>query len=97
MAAGSATKSLMESCLWLVRLIFAIKAPAPELMVEVLSPGKLNEQRDREIKLKLYSLGNGLDLLLIFWEGALRAPSQKINNRFETLPLAAWGAGILDC
>jgi hypothetical protein len=32
------------------------------------------------------SNGNGLDLLLIFWEGALRAPSQKINNRFETPP-----------
>jgi Uma2 family endonuclease len=28
---------------------------APELVVEVLSPGKENEKRDREDKLKLYS------------------------------------------
>ncbi len=28
---------------------------APELVVEVLSPGSLNERRDREAKLKLYS------------------------------------------
>ena len=28
---------------------------APELVVEVLSPGEKNERRDREIKLKLYS------------------------------------------
>ncbi|MFQ4138365.1 Uma2 family endonuclease [Nodosilinea sp. PGN35] len=27
----------------------------PELMVEILSPGDLNEQRDKEVKLKLYS------------------------------------------
>jgi Uma2 family endonuclease len=29
---------------------------APELVVEVLSPGKKNESRDREAKLKLYSV-----------------------------------------
>ena len=29
---------------------------APELVVEVLSPGKKNEKRDREAKLKLYSV-----------------------------------------
>src|SRR6266496_1692626 len=28
---------------------------APELVVEVLSPGSTNERRDRELKLKLYS------------------------------------------
>jgi Uma2 family endonuclease len=28
---------------------------APELMIEVLSPGATNERRDREAKLKLYS------------------------------------------
>lgn len=28
---------------------------APELVVEVLSPGERNEQRDRQVKLKLYS------------------------------------------
>lgn len=29
---------------------------APELVVEVLSPGKANEERDRSAKLKLYSI-----------------------------------------
>ena len=29
---------------------------APELVVEVLSPGKENERRDKEAKLKLYSV-----------------------------------------
>ena len=29
---------------------------APELIIEILSPGDLNEQRDKEVKLKLYSL-----------------------------------------
>lgn len=28
---------------------------APELIVEVLSPGENNERRDREVKLKLYA------------------------------------------
>ena len=28
---------------------------APELVVEILSPGEKNERRDREAKLKLYS------------------------------------------
>jgi len=28
---------------------------APELVVEVLSPGEKNEQRDKQLKLKLYS------------------------------------------
>lgn len=29
---------------------------APELIIEVLSPGKQNEDRDKEAKLKLYSV-----------------------------------------
>jgi len=29
---------------------------APELVIEVLSPGKNNERRDKEAKLKLYSV-----------------------------------------
>jgi Uma2 family endonuclease len=34
---------------------------APELVVEVLSPGKANERRDREAKLKLYSVRGVLE------------------------------------
>ena len=42
------------------RLIMALQPDgklhaAPELMIEVLSPGTTNERRDREAKLKLYS------------------------------------------
>ena len=33
---------------------------APELVIEVLSPGKANQERDREVKLNLYS-GRGVD------------------------------------
>lgn len=36
---------------------------APELVVEVLSPGKKNERRDREVKLKLY----GSQGVLEYW------------------------------
>jgi Uma2 family endonuclease len=37
---------------------------APELIVEVLSPGSANERRDRELKLKLYSR-EGVDEYLL--------------------------------
>jgi Uma2 family endonuclease len=38
---------------------------APELVVEVLSPGKLNERRDREAKLKLYSVRGVLEYWIV--------------------------------
>ncbi|MDJ0706205.1 MAG: Uma2 family endonuclease [Leptolyngbyaceae cyanobacterium MO_188.B28] len=41
---------------------------APELMIEVLSPGELNEQRDREVKLKLYSLYGVQEYWIISWQ-----------------------------
>ena len=41
---------------------------APELMVEVLSPGELNEQRDKEVKLKLYSLHGVQEYWIINWQ-----------------------------
>jgi Uma2 family endonuclease len=40
---------------------------APELVVEVLSAGKENERRDRDIKLKLYSRRGVLEYWLIDW------------------------------
>jgi Uma2 family endonuclease len=39
---------------------------APELVVEVLSPGELNEQRDREVK--LYSLHGVQDYWIANWQ-----------------------------
>jgi Uma2 family endonuclease len=38
---------------------------APELVVEVLSPGKANDRRDREAKLKLYSVRGVLEYWIV--------------------------------
>jgi Uma2 family endonuclease len=40
---------------------------APELIVEVLSPGGDNERRDRELKLKLYSVRGVQEYWIIDW------------------------------
>jgi Uma2 family endonuclease len=40
---------------------------APELVVEVLSPGGANERRDREVKLKLYSRRGVLEYWIVDW------------------------------
>ncbi len=41
---------------------------APELVVEVLSPGSANEERDREAKLKLYSRRGVLEYWIANWQ-----------------------------
>jgi len=41
---------------------------APELVVEVLSPGAENERRDREVKLKLYSRRNVKEYWVVNWQ-----------------------------
>jgi Uma2 family endonuclease len=40
---------------------------APDLVIEVLSPGVENEQRDRELKLKLYSRRGVLEYWIVDW------------------------------
>jgi Uma2 family endonuclease len=40
---------------------------APELVVEVLSPGSINERRDREAKLKLYSRRGVDEYWIVDW------------------------------
>ena len=40
---------------------------APELVIEVLSPGRVNERRDREAKLKLYSRRGVQEYWIIDW------------------------------
>lgn len=40
---------------------------APELVIEVLSPGRANERHDREVKLKLYSTYGVLEYWLLDW------------------------------
>jgi Uma2 family endonuclease len=59
---------------------------APELVVEVLSPGKPNERRDREAKLKLYSVQGVLE----YWLVNFREQSVEVNRRENVmLKLAA--------
>jgi Uma2 family endonuclease len=41
---------------------------APELVVEVLSPGSNNERRDRDVKLKLYSRRGVREYWLVDWQ-----------------------------
>jgi Uma2 family endonuclease len=40
---------------------------APELVVEVLSPGRVNEQRDRDLKLNLYSRQGVREYWIVDW------------------------------
>lgn len=41
---------------------------APELIVEVLSPGDKNEKRDRQAKLKLYSAQGVHEYWIVSWQ-----------------------------
>jgi Uma2 family endonuclease len=41
---------------------------APEIVAEVLSPGELNQRRDREVKLKLYSRHGVQEYWLLDWQ-----------------------------
>lgn len=50
---------------------------APELVVEVLSPGKTNERRDREAKLKLYSTQGVFE----YWIVNLKEQTVEIYRR----------------
>lgn len=59
---------------------------APELVVEVLSPGTSNERRDREVKLSLYSRQGVREYWIVDW----RAQSIQIYRREQAqLQLAA--------
>src|SRR5260221_6085292 len=42
---------------------------APEIVIEVLSPGTANEHRDREIKLKRYSRRGVKEYWIVEWQG----------------------------
>jgi Uma2 family endonuclease len=59
---------------------------SPELVIEVLSPGGKNEQRDREAKLKLYSVQGIQEYWIVNW----REQTVEVYRREKaTLKLAA--------
>jgi Uma2 family endonuclease len=71
---------------------------APELAIEVLSPGKANEQRDRQAKLKLYSRRGVQEYWIVDWmqklvevhrreQGALRLTATLYEQDALTSPL----------
>jgi Uma2 family endonuclease len=59
---------------------------APELVVEVLSPGPANARRDRVIKLQLYSRRGVLEYWIVDWEHRQIEVHRRAN---ATLELAA--------
>ena len=66
---------------------------APELVVEVLSPGAANERRDREVKLKLYSTQGVEEYWLLDW----RTQTVLVYRRLDagTLPRGPRSAAAL--
>ena len=65
---------------------------APELIVEVLSPGSANEKRDREAKLKLYSRRGVDEYWIIDWR---RRNMQVFRREDARLVLTATLAELL--
>jgi Uma2 family endonuclease len=53
---------------------------APELAVEVLSPGSANERRDRELKLKLYAREEVAEYWLVDWRAQTVAVYRRTGN-----------------
>ncbi|HXM36407.1 MAG TPA: Uma2 family endonuclease [Pyrinomonadaceae bacterium] len=52
---------------------------APELVIEVLSPGKTNEYRDRQAKLKLYSRRGVEEYWIVSWSRKLVEVHRREN------------------
>ncbi|HEX9900758.1 MAG TPA: Uma2 family endonuclease [Candidatus Methylomirabilis sp.] len=59
---------------------------APDLLVEILSPGATNEQRDREVKLKLYSRRGVREYWIVSWQ---RREVEIYRRRDAALELVA--------
>lgn len=61
---------------------------APDLMVEILSPGKRNQQRDRVKKLALYAKWGVLEYWIVDWRG--RQIEVYRREHTELRPLGVW-------
>ena len=55
----------------------------PELMVEILSPGDRNEQRDKEFKRKLYSLYGVQEYWIVNWQLQTMEIYRRSNAQLE--------------
>ena len=58
---------------------------APELVIEVLSPGKPNEDRDRQAKLKLYSRRGVLEYWIASWMGGFVEVYRRDNAQLHLI------------
>ena len=56
---------------------------APELIVEVLSPGATNERRDRQVKLKLYSARGVREYWIVDWRTRSVVVYRRRNARLH--------------
>lgn len=68
---------------------------APELVIEVLSPGTENERRDREVKVKLYSRHGVKEYWVVNWQ-AQNLEVYRRENTMLTLEKTLEGRDILD-
>ena len=62
---------------------------APELIVEVLSPGAVNEKRDREAKLNLYSRRGVSEYWIVDWRGRRVEVFRRRNAQLELIATLA--------
>ncbi|PYP88675.1 MAG: hypothetical protein DMF61_05690 [Blastocatellia bacterium AA13] len=67
---------------------------APELVVEVLSPGQVNERRDREAKLKLYSRRGVQEYWILDWRRRQVEVYRRSNAQLQ-LSAALFEADLL--
>ena len=58
---------------------------APDLVVEVLSPGRANETRDREIKLDVYSRYGVREYWIVSWEDHSVQVSRREVQQLQTV------------
>ena len=58
---------------------------APELVVEILSPGTANMSRDREIKLSLYTRIGVDEYWIVDWQARLVEVYRRLGSRLEPI------------
>ncbi|MGB3292904.1 MAG: Uma2 family endonuclease [Phormidesmis sp.] len=58
---------------------------APELIIEILSPGEKNEQRDKEVKLKLYSRYGVQEYWIVNWRLKTLSVYRRRNGQLQLI------------